>query len=102
MNLTSYRKQSGYGHRAKWSKRAVAAKARKRIERAENPPDEEIASAPFIPAKIKHATVSIRCGDESVSFQVFRLDEKRLVMRGKAQAASSIGKRITLLLDSQL
>lgn len=102
MNLTSYRKRAGYGQRVKWSKRAVSAKARKRIERGESTlPDEPEWIAPK-PPKLKHATVSIRCGNESVSLQVFRFDTKRLVMRGKVQAPSTIGKRIALLLDSQL
>lgn len=86
----------------KWSQRAVAAKARKRIERGENPTAESPAGNVFVPAKLKHATVSIRCGNESVSFQVFRFDEKRLVMRGKAQAASSIGRRVALVLEAVL
>lgn len=100
MNLTNYRRRSGYGQRKKWSERAVVAKARKRMEPVDLP-DEPKYIAPKLP-KLKTATVSIRIGRESISFQVFRFDATRLFCRGKAQAASTIGKRIALILDSQL
>jgi len=77
-----------------------AAKERKRLTHVELP-DEPEYIAPKLP-KPKTATVSIRCGSEAITFQVFRFDEKRLVCRGRAQAASTIGKRIALILDSQL
>ena len=77
-----------------------AAKERKRM----NPqplPDEEEYVPPILP-KLKFATVSIRCGSESISFRVYRADAERLICRGKAQAPSSIGRRVALILDSQL
>lgn len=85
----------------KWSANAVAAKARKRMERGEEMPEEESATLPPR-VKLKYATVTIRCGTESVSFRVYRFDVKRLMMRGRVQAPSTIGRRVALVLDSVL
>lgn len=102
MNLTSYRKRSGYGQRVRWSHNAVAAKARKRMERGEAEVPDEPNWTPINLPSPKFATVSIRCGSESISFRVMRFDEKRLMTRGKVQAASTIGKRVALVLDHVL
>jgi hypothetical protein len=102
MNLAAYRNRSGYGKRKAWSVNAVNARKRKRFERAEAEPVPESAFlAPKFP-KLKHATVTIECGSERVSFRVIRYDEKRLMMRGKAQASATIGKRIALVLAAVL
>ena len=104
MNLTSYRKRASYGlkRRAQWSRNAVAAKARKRIERgAYGIPNEPATKRDKLPT-LKTATVSIRCGAESISFRVMRYDAKRLLMRGKAQAATTIGRRVALVLEAVL
>lgn len=77
-----------------------AAKERKRLN-PEPLPDEPEWIAPKLPP-LKFATVSIRCGSESITFRVHRYDRSRLICRGKAQAASSIGRRVAMILDSQL
>ena len=76
------------------------AKERKRL----NPdplPDESPYVAPKLP-KLPFATVTIRCGKEFVSFRVHRWDAKRLLCRGKAQSASTIGRRVALCLEASL
>lgn len=102
MNLSKYRKRSGYGKRVHWSENAVAAKARLRIERAKTSVDPEpkwrhpkLAGLPFV-------TVTLECGPERRSFRVHRYDGKRLIALGKIQAASSIGRRVALTLDAIL
>lgn len=102
MNLTKYRQRSGYGQRVRWSQNAVAAKARLRIERA----NAERAPEPkWTPPKLRRAkfvTVSLQCGSERRSFRVHRYDGKRLLALGKVQAASTVGRRVALVLDSLL
>lgn len=99
MNITNSTQRARWKKRVqKWSRNCVAAKERKRLSR-----DEWADYSAREPDEInpcRYATVSIRIGRESSSFRVFRFDETRLVMRGKAQAASTIGKRIALVLEN--
>ena len=88
--------------RMTWSRNAVAAKALQRIERAESPLPDQPRSASPVPARVKTATVSIRCGKDSLSFRVFRWDEKKLCVRGQARAASWIGKVVAVALEGIL
>lgn len=76
------------------------AKERKRLN-PEPIPDEPPYVAPKMPL-LKFATVTIRCGNEFVSFRVSRWDDKQLMMRGVRQAASRIGKRVAIVLDAVL
>ena len=76
------------------------AKDRKRLN-PEPLPNEPPYVATKLP-KLPFATVTIRCGSESVSFRVHRWDAKRLICLGKVQAASTIGRRVSLALDSAL
>lgn len=76
------------------------AKERKRLNQ-DSMPEEPPCVAPKLPP-VKSATVTIRCGSESVSFRVSRWDEKKLMMRGVRQAPSRIGKRVALVLDAIL
>jgi hypothetical protein len=88
----------------KWSTNAHAAKERKRIALAtstEPLPDEPAYVGPVLP-RANYATVSIRCGKESICVRVYRHDDKRLLLRGKPQAASTIGKRLALVLEAVL
>lgn len=87
--------------RMKWSRNALAAKARLRLERLDNPPVE----APFHPVKIappKHATISIRCGRESLSFRVTRMSGNRFLVRNQFRAASWIGKVVAVAVEGIL
>ena len=77
-----------------------AAKERKRLN-PEPLPDEPPNVAPKLP-KQPFATVTIKCGAESVSFRVHRWDAKRLLCRGKVQASSTIGRRVALCLEAAL
>lgn len=63
--------------------------------------DEPDYVPPILP-KIPSVKVTIESSSETVSFRVIRYDARRLMMRGKAQAASTIGKRVALVLESQL
>lgn len=76
------------------------AKERKRLN-PELLPDEPAAVAPKLP-RLKFATVTIRCGRESVSFRVVRWDARKLLCRGKVQASSTVGRRVALCLDAIL
>jgi hypothetical protein len=76
------------------------AKEHKRLN-PEPLPDEDNAPELVLPAQ-KFATVTIRCGAESVSFRVSRWDEKTLMMRGVRQVPNRIGKRVALVLDAVL
>ena len=75
------------------------AKERKRLNPDPLPDEPEHVATKLPPAKF--ATVSIRCGAESVTFRVHRIGDKML-MRGKIQAASSVGRRIALVLEAVL
>ena len=77
-----------------------AAKERKRLN-PEPPPDEPEYVAPMLP-RVKFATFSIAIGRERISFRVSRFSPKKLVCRGRIQAASSIGRRIALTLEAML
>ena len=102
MNLTAYRNRAGYGNRVAWSHNAVAAKARKRIECANaDPAPEQPWTAPATKPP-PFATISIQIGRERRAFRVTRYDEKRFIALGKVQAASSIVKRLQLLLEAML
>lgn len=101
MNLTKYRQRKGYGHRKHWSRNAVAAKARKRMASEESDEIDPHWKAPKL-LKLKFALVTIRCGQEYRSFRVHRWDGKRLFALGKVQAASTIGRRVALVLDAIL
>jgi hypothetical protein len=64
-------------------------------------PDEGKAPEQDLPA-VPYAAVSIRIGKERISFRVQRWDAKTLMLKGKRMAASSIGKRIALVLENML
>ncbi len=101
MNLTAYRARSGYGQRVRWSQNAVAAKARLRIERATTEPQPEPKwKAPKL-TRLPFVAISLECGKDRRSFRVIRYG-KRFLALGKIQAASSIGKRIALVLEALL
>lgn len=102
MNLTKYRQRSGYGQKTHWSRNAVAAKARLRIERAQQAPaidphwkPPKLPRLPFVP-------ISIGAGKDRRTFRVIRYDARRFLALGKIQAASTIGKRIALVLEAIL
>lgn len=83
-----------------WSRNAIKAKARKRM--ADPVPSEEPKfRAPILP-RLKFATVSIRIGSEAATFRVHRWNEKQLFALGKPQVASTIGKRVALVLQNLL
>lgn len=88
--------------RKRWSRNAVAARARRRVERAESELPEEEPFVDFLPRRIApDAIISIRLPKigESKTFRVHRVDAKRLLAFGKVQAASTIGKRVGLVLE---
>lgn len=76
------------------------AKERQRLNPDPLPDEPAWTSAKLAPEKF--ATVTLACGTERISFRVHRFDAKRLLARGKAQAASSIGRRIALTLEALL
>jgi hypothetical protein len=76
------------------------AKERKRLNPAPLPDEPPYVELKL--PKLLFATVTIRCGKESISFRVHKWDEKRLLCLGKIQAASSIGRRVALCLDAAL
>ena len=87
--------------RKRWSQNAVAKRERMRIARAVNP----VGELPFIAPKIgkpKTATVSIRCGKDSLTFQVIRWNANKFLVRGKVKAASWIGKVVSIALEGIL
>lgn len=102
MNLTKYRQRSGYGKRVRWSQNAVAAKARLRIERANARPAQVGKWHPPKLHRLKFATVSLQCGSERRSFRVTRYDARRFLALGRIQAASTIGRRVALVLEALL
>jgi hypothetical protein len=63
---------------------------------------EEPACVPVKLSKLPFATVSIQIGEERVSFRVIRWNSRKLMVRGKAQAASTIGRRVALILEAML
>ena len=102
MNLAKYRQRNGYGKRVLWSRNAVAAKARKRIERSNAQPSPEPKwTAPKSPTP-PFATISIQIGADRRAFRVVRWDEKRFIALGKVQAASSIVRRLALMMEALL
>lgn len=97
-NAFSSRKE----HRKWWSQNAVAKRERLRIQRAEIPLPDESQLVPEKIGKPKTATVSIRCGKESLTFQVVRWNEKKFLVRGKVKAASWIGKVVAIAIEGAL
>jgi len=97
-NQCSVRKK----HHMKWSRNAVAKRERLRIERAGAPLPPEAAHVPLHLAPAKYATVSVRCGRESLTFRVTRISAKRFLVRNQFRAASWIGKVIAVALDGIL
>lgn len=87
--------------RKRWSQNAVAKKARLRIAPAENLASE----LPYVAQEIgkpKTATVSIRCGKESLTFQVIRWNRNKFLVRGKVKAASWIGRVVAVAMEGIL
>lgn len=103
MNLSTYRRRSGYGKRVHWSRNAVAAKARLRIERAQAEEEAPASTwkAPKLP-RLNFVTISLQCGADRRTFRVHRYDAKRFLALGKVQAASTIGRRIAIVLEAML
>lgn len=90
MNLTAYRARKG------------AARARLRIERAQAEVEPEPKwKAPKLP-RLPFIPISIGAGKDRRTFRVIRYDAKRFLALGKIQAASTIGKRIALVLEALL
>jgi hypothetical protein len=85
--------------RKQWSRNAVSARARKRIERAGAELPDEPAFISAIPRVVPDAIIMIRLPKirEAKTFRVHRDGEKFLAL-GKVQAASTIGKRVALVL----
>ena len=99
-SLQLTRGQARYTRR--FGKRANQRAAKEQLRLNPQPlPDEPEYVAPKL-ARQKFATVSIACGDERVTFRVSRWNDKLLIFRGKAQAASTIGRRVALALDAIL
>lgn len=87
--------------RKRWSQNAVAKKERLRIDRAESP----LPDAPHHVAHVgkpRAATVSVRCGKESLTFQVVRWNAKKFLVRGKVKAASWMGKVVAVAIEGIL
>lgn len=74
MNLAKYRQRKGYGKRQLWSRNAVAAKARLRIERGQvGVGPEPKWKAPKFP-RLPFIPISIGAGKDRRTFRVVRYD----------------------------
>lgn len=93
-NVTTYRKRKPCGRKIRikrgWRKPSPFP----------NPFDPGFA--PYVPAKAKTATVTIRCGRESLSFRVRRWDATRMICRGRVQQAARLGKVVAVALEGIL